>query len=208
MTSRKSHATAAIPLLALLVAILFIALTASSMITTETIDSEEEFEQYLNDTLDEITTYLKIQDAYGKYTTTSPPKLTQIAILLSPLFHNTINISQWIVQIQSTNTLLIQTYNFSSAALGSNTVFDHPIWNDLQINTFGIISIFDHDASLDKYHSFSDTTDQAFLIIKLDENQALSKGEHVIISLTPGTGVKKTIEFKAPLPTKSIVTLI
>lgn len=207
MASRKSHGTTAIPLIAILVAILLIALTASSMITTETVDSEEEFEQYLNDTLQEITSYLKIQDVYGKYTSNSPPKLTQIVILLTPIFHNTINISEWIIQIQTTNSLLIQTYN-SSAALDSNSVFDHPLWDQLQPNAFGLISIHDSDGSLKNYNSFSDISDQAFLIIKLPEDQGILKGEHVIVSLTPGTGVKKTFEFKAPLPINQIVSLL
>lgn len=178
------------------------------MITTETKDSQEQFQQYLKDALDEISTYLQIENAYGEYSSSSPPKLTKIAILVSPFFHGTLDISQWVLQIHTPYALHIQTYNRSIANLDSYTVFTHPLWDNLQTNTFGVISIQDLDNSLTKHHVFTDTTDQAFIIILLEESNGILKGEHVTIALTPGSGIKKTIEFTAPLPIRSIVSLL
>jgi len=157
------HASAALPLVLLLIAIIFIALTATSMITTETTSSEEDLEQYVDDAINEITSYLKIQEVYATYSEQSPYHLTKLAILATPLFHQEINLSTWIIQVQTNNALTIYTYNQTSSPLEEASVFTHDQWNTLGPHHFGILSIQDKDNSLLMYHSFSEPNDLAFL---------------------------------------------
>lgn len=200
------HASAALPLVLLLIAIIFIALTATSMITTETTSSEEDLEQYVDDVINEITSYLKIQEVYATYSEQSPYHLTKLAILATPLFHQEINLSTWIIQVQTNNALTIYTYNQTSSSLEEASVFTHDQWNILGLHHFGILSIQDKDNSLTRSHSFSEPNDLAFFTLSLDD-LFIIKGDIVTVYLSPGTGVEKTIQFQAPLPTKHIVNL-
>ena len=206
MGFRIHHASAALPLVLLLIAIMFIALTATSMITTETTSSQEDLEQYVDDAINELTSYLKIQQVYGTYTQNPPYHLTKIAILATPLFHQEINLSTWIIQLQTKTNLQLYTYNHTVSPLDSSSVFSHSQWNQLTKPYFGIISIQDSDQSLSKFHCFNEPNDMAFFTLSV-EDLSITKGQQITLFLSPGTGIEKTITFQAPLPTKTVVNL-
>jgi archaellin len=200
------HASVALPLVLILITLIFIALTATSTFTNETTLTQEDLEQYVDDAIDEITSYLKIQEVYATYSEQSPYHLTKIAILATPLFHQEINISTWIIQIKTSDALIIYTYNYTSSSLDSASVFSDNQWNSLGLHHFGILSIQDKDNSLTKHHSFSEPHDMAFFTLSI-KDLFITKGDIVTLYLSPGTGVEKTIQFKAPLPTNHIVNL-
>lgn len=206
MGFRIHHASAALPLILLLIAILFIALTATSMITTETATSQEDLEQYVDDAINELTSYLKIQHVYGMYSQEKPYHLTKIAILATPLFHQEINLSTWLIQLQTKTDLQLYTYNYTVSTLESSSVFTDTFWDQLDTTHFGILSIQDKDESLTTYHSFTEPNDIAFFTLSI-EDLKISKGEKVTLFLSPGTGIEKTITFQTPLPTKTVVNL-
>lgn len=206
MGFRIFRASTALPLVLLLLALLFIALTATSMITTETSTTQEDLQQYVDDAVNELTSYLKVQQVYGLYSQQAPYHLTKIVIQVTPLFHQEIDISTWIVQMKTDANLLPYTFDNTVSSLNSTGVFSHIQWNNLSLNKFGVLVVQDKDHSLLEYHSFSEPNDLAFLTLNI-ENLSISKGDYVTISLSPGTGIVKTISFNAPLPTQQVVTL-
>jgi archaellin len=206
MGFRIHHASAALPLVLLLLAILFVALTATSMISTETSTSQEDLQQYVDDAVNELTSYIKIQNVYGVYSQDKPYHLTKIAIQATPLFHQEINLSTWLIQLQTKTKLQLYNYNNTASLLQSNGVFSDSHWNQLLSTHFGILSIQDKDNSLVNHHSFSEPNDIAFFTLSVQE-LSITKGDYVTLLLSPGTGVEKTITFNAPLPTRKIVNL-
>jgi archaellin len=206
MGFRIHHASAALPLILILIAIIFIALTATSMISSETTSSQEDLDQYVDDAINELTSYIKIQHVYGVYSQEKPYRLTKIAIQATPLFHQEINLSTWILQLQTKTNLQLYTYNHTVSSLESSSVFSHSQWDQLKNTHFGIISIQDQDQSLTTFHSFNEPNDMAFFTLSIDD-LSITKGQQVTLLLSPGTGIEKTITFQAPLPTKTVVNL-
>lgn len=72
---------------------------------------------------------------------------------------------------------------------------------------FGFIVILDKDQSIIDYGTINDNTDMTYIIIKLPNDFTMKKGDTLELTLSPSTGVTKTINLKAPLPIKQIVAL-
>ncbi len=178
----------------------------TSIMTADTTMTQHELQQYVDDSLNDITRYLKIQDIYGLYGKQTPYHLTKIAILATPLFHQEINLSTWIIQVQLANNLKIFSYNYTISALNSSDLFSHQLWSQLSSHHFGIISIQDNDDSLIKYHSLSDPSDMIFFTINVSD-LLIHNGEEIQLFLTPEIGVKRSFTFKVPMSTKQLVKL-
>lgn len=206
MGFRIQHASAALPLILLILAITFIALTATSLIASETTSTEEDLQKYVDDAINELTSYIKIQQVYGSFTPKAPYHLSKIVLQATPLFEKDINLSTWIIEIQTKSDLRLYTISRNISSIGYSSVFRHDQWNNLSSNNFGVISILDTDESLEKYHSFSEPSDIAFFTLSV-EDLSIEKGDEVTIVLSPGVGIEKTITFKSPLPIKKVVKL-
>ena len=206
MKNKKHNTGSAIPLLILIIAILLISLTATSMVTSNISTTKGDVDEYLDDVLNEITSYVKIKNVYGQYTQQKPYYITKIGILLSPRFHDPINLSEWIIQLQTKETLTIYTFNNAAMKQEDHTIFTHPLWENISFNSFGIMSIIDKDDSLIQHYSLSDPSDLIFIVFNIPEN-SITKGDYTSIILTSGTSMKKTITFSAPIPTQQIVSL-
>ena len=98
-------------------------------------------------------------------------------------------------------------YSGQADFIHSNSLFEHPIWNDLSENNFSFVVALDKDRSLVDYDTINDNTDMAYIAIKLSENFTMKKGDSIEITLFPSTGITRTIIVKAPLPIKQIVSL-
>lgn len=206
MGFRIHHASAALPLVLILLAVIFIALTATSMITTQTTTSQQDIQQYVDDALYEITSYIQVSNVYATYSKQAPYQLNKIAILVSPLFHQDIDLSTYIIQIQTESNIHLYTHNKTVSSLESTGIFSHSQWDLLTNQHFGIISIQDTDQSVLTHHSFSEPSDMAAFTIII-EDLSIMKGDDVTILISPGAGLEKTISFKAPLPTRTVVKL-
>ena len=206
MGFRLNHGSAAIPLLIFLIAIMFIALTATSLIANDTISTEEDLQKYVDDAVNDISSYLKIQHVFGSFSENSPYAISKIAIQSTPLFHQDINISNLIIQVQTATDLRLFTFSSNITSLTSGGVFSHQHWNNLSTNQFGILSIKDIDNSLLDHQSFSEPSDIAFFTLSVEE-LSIKKGDDVTIVLSPGVGIEKSIFFKTPLPIDKIVNL-
>jgi len=191
----------------LLISLILITATAASVINNQTSGiSEENIEQMLDDVLNEITTYIQIKDKIGKYyTTNGETQIEKIAILIKPLISENIDISDLTIKLCNGEDIKILSYSGNSEFIGSQKLFNHQIWDKITYDTFGFIVLSDRDDSLDSYSVLN--KDMAYMIIKLSEDFAISKGESIIVTFLPLSGTTITLELKAPLPMSKIVTL-
>jgi len=202
----KKHGLTFIVVILFIVSLFLITVTASTIINTNTSVSSEDINQYVEDTINEITRYIQIKQIYGAFTTHKPYSLSKIAIMISPLYSNDIDISNLMIQIQTHDSLSIYTYSDQVIALENNDVFTHPIWNQLTNRSFGIISMIDKDKSLIHHHVLSDASDLGVLTIPIEDG-IIQKGDDVTICILSGDSIQKTISFKTPLPINKIVDL-
>jgi len=192
----------------LLTSVILIGVVATSVLSSETEEiSEKDVEEILDDTLNEITTYLKITDKLGKYYGVHhQQKIEKIAIMVKPLISTDIDISELTVKLCDGNTVKILSFNGNADFIGSQSLFEHSLWDDLPEGTFGFIVTHDKDNSLVDYNIINKNTDMAYIVIKLSEELSLEKGETLIVTLFPESGIQRTIKVEAPMPMKSIIS--
>jgi len=193
----------------LLISFILISITIASIITGGTTEtSEENMEEILDDVLDEISTYLQIKDVMGKYYSKSgEQKIEKVAILIKPLISQEIKISELTIKLCDGNIVKMLDYSGNAVFIDSNSLFEHPTWNDISDSNFGFVVIHDKDRSLVDYDAINDNTDMAYIIINLSEEFSMTKGETMNVTLFPSSGIKRTISLDAPLPMKQLVNL-
>ncbi len=193
----------------LLLSFILIGATAASVIMGDNgEDPEENYEEILNEALDEISTYIQIKDVLGKYYTVEEDQhIQKIAILIKPLFSTDIDATTLMIKLNNGKQIKILYYNSQAEFISSNSLFEHPIWDTLIDTDFGFIVVLDSDQSIIDYETINDNTDMTYLILKLPTEFTLKKGDSLEITLFPSTGITKTIHLKAPLPIKQIVSL-
>ena len=195
--------------LILLISLILIGITVASVILGDAVGTttEEDYDQLLEETIDEISTYLLIKDQKGKYYDISgEQRIEKIALWITPLVSQEIDISQLTIQLYNGETVRILTYNGNAEYLESNLLFEHSIWSNITGDNFGFISIIDLDGSLVGYNAINEDSDNAYVLIRLPEDMTLAKRESIIVTLFPSTGITRTTVLKAPLPIKSVVT--
>lgn len=193
----------------LLISFILIGATAASVIMGDSGNNpEENYEEILEEALDEISTYIQIKDALGKYnSTTEEQHIQKIAILIKPLFSIDIDASKLVIKLNNGKQIKMLYYNRQAEFISSNSLFEHPIWTTMTDTDFGFIVILDKDQSIIDYGTINDNTDITYIIIKLPNDFTMKKGDTLELTLFPSTGVTKTINLKAPLPIKQIVAL-
>jgi len=194
----------------LLISFLLIGATAASVILGDPGETtyEENYEEMLEEVLDEISTYIQIKDVLGKYTSAPGEKhIQKIAILIKPLFSIDIDASGLMIKINNGQQVKMLYYNRQAEFIESNSLFDHPIWDNMTDTNFSFIGILDKDRSIIDYDTINDNTDMAYVILKIPEDFTIKKGDTLEITLFPSTGITKNINIEAPLPIKQIVSL-
>jgi len=194
--------------LVLLTTLMLIGITVASVLTGETTGAttEEDYDQLVDETMDEISTYIMIKDQKGKFSgPIGQKKIDKIALWITPLFTQVIDTSQLTIQIDNGKTVRFLSYG-QSEDLASSSLFDHPIWNQMNISNFSFISIVDLDNSLVEFDTLNDCSDNAYLVFQLPEDMALAKYDKIKVTLFPSTGITRIIELKAPMPMKSVIT--
>jgi archaellin len=197
----------------ILLAIMLIGVTAMSVISGDTTDRETltgvDLEETVEDVLNEITTYLSIKDKIGKYYGTPHNyKVEKIAIMISPLVSQQINVSGLTIKINDGENVRILIYNGSVEPIGANTLFEHPIWDELTDGTYGYITTHDKDDSITDFDTINSNTDMAYIIIELHGSFKMSKGETMAVTLFPEIGIQKTVFLEVlDLPIKKVISL-
>lgn len=196
----------------LITSIILIGATAASLLGTQSEDTSEEdlidlYNQVVDETIDEITTYLQITDKLGKYYGDPHQQIIEkIAIMVKPLISTDIDISGLTIKLCDGNTVKILNFGENAEFIGSQSLFGHSLWDTLPEGTFGVIVTHDEDKSLVNYNAINKNTDMAYIVIKLSEEFALKKGDVLVVTLFPESGIQKTIKLEAPLPMRSIIS--
>lgn len=192
----------------LLISFLLIGVTVASVITGETgvdVTTEEDLEQMLDDVLEEITTYLQIKDKIGKYYNVDGQlRIEKIAIMIKPLIKQDIHISELTIKLCNGNNVKILGYSGNAEYVESNPLFEHPVWSNTTNNDYSFIATLDKDRSLVDYDVLNG--DMAYIIIKLSEDFTMVKGDSLIVTLFPSSGLARTTILEAPLPMNRVIS--
>lgn len=209
MDIQNKEGIAGIALAIILAGIIITAGVAASFILGESNnESETDYEQTVNEALNEFSTYIQIKDMVGKfYSIDGEKRLQKIALLIKPLFSVDIDISELTIKLNNGEQISMLYYNGNANFINANPLFEHPIWNEQNEDNFGFIVILDKDKSLVNHSIINKNTDMAYITIKLPEDFMLKKGNSMQITLFPSTGIARTIEIEAPAPITSIVNL-
>ena len=206
----NNHGATGIATAILLVSFILIGATAASVMLGDAGEntSEENYEEMLEEALDEISTYIQIKDVLGKYNSTPEEQhIQKIAILIKPLFSIDIDASELMIKLNNGQQVKMLYYNRQAEFISSNSLFEHPIWDTVTDTNFSFIAILDKDRSIVDYDTINDNTDMIYIILKLPEDFTMKKGDNLEITLFPSTGITKIINLKAPMPIKQIVSL-
>ena len=193
----------------LLTILLLVGLTVASVITGENTQytNEQNYDQMTEEVINEISTYIQIKDQKGKYyNINGTQKIEKIALLISPLVSQNIDVTQLTIQLDNGEKIKILTFDGNTSKIDSNTLFNHPIWKNLTGNNFGFISIVDLDNSLIDHNTINDYSDNIYVVFKLPNDMTLEKRDKLIVTLFPSTGITRTTLLEAPLPIHSVVT--
>jgi len=192
----------------LIVSLLLIGVTVADIISGDTTGtlSDQQLEQITEETIEELSSYILIKDQIGKYNEIDGIlKIEKIALWITPLVTQVIDVSQLTIQINDGENVLFLKYTNNSENLESFSLFENIIWNKLNGTNFGFISIIDMDDSLVNYHTLNDCSDNAYVVFRLPASVSFQKHDKIVITLFPSTGITRSIELKAPLPIKSVV---
>jgi archaellin len=165
----------------------------------------KDMEKILNDVLDDITTYIKILDKMGKfYDIDDQLKIQKIVIMIKPLIIQDIDISDLTIKINNGENVRVLDYSGNAEYIESNPLFEHLIWEKTSVNNFSLIITKDKDRSLINNNVIND--DMAYIIIKLSEDFFMVKGDSLIVTLFPSSGITRTTLLEAPLPMNRVIT--
>jgi len=192
MNNRGSIGITAIPLLT---SFLMIGAVSSVMFEGQD-DMSADANQIVNDVIDEITTYLKIEDAIGKYYTDNGVRsVEKIVILVKQFIQSTVNMSEVRIKLCNNDDVILFGYSGYAAESNSRAVFEHQIWETTN-NAFSLIVILDNDRSLLDHGVMN--KDKAFIAIRLPDNFAMEGGESMTLSIIPAKGTTSSIILETP----------
>ena len=188
---------------------MLIGITVASVMNGENTGTtlEQDYNQIVDESIDEISTYILIKDQKGKYCEINgEQRINKIALWITPLVSQEIDISQLTIQLDNGESVIMLTYEGNVENFETSSLFGHPIWNNIKENNYGFISIIDLDDSLVNYDMFNDYSDNAYVVFRLPNDMAMLKNEKIKVTLFPSTGITRAIILKAPLPINSVVT--
>jgi archaellin len=198
-----------IALAILLISFILIGSTVSSVLSDGSEDiSEEDIEDMVNTIVNEISTYLKIEDVYGEYSfVEGKHQIDKMVIMVTPLFSVDLNISDLMIKLCNGEEIKILYFGQNGEFIRDHSVFKHPLWGDTSFSNYSILILQDKDRSIIDYNVINDNTDSMYIIIKLPYGFMMKKDDIMTISFYISNGISRTINIKAPLPMKKIVTL-
>ena len=106
----------------LIVAFILAGIAVASVITGETTSAttEDNYDQIIEETIDEISTYIQIRDQRGKYyKVDGVNRIQKIALLISPLVSQNIDVTGLTVMLDNGEYVRILYYSGSSSNLES-----------------------------------------------------------------------------------------
>jgi archaellin len=195
VTNMDNFGTTGITTMALLGSIV-IAGGASSFMLQNTDTLSTNAQHMINDVIDEIVTYLKIDDVIGKYyTDNGNRRVERIVILVKQPIKNTINMSDLTIKLCNNEDVILLGYSGHAEEYNSKGVFENQVWETTN-NAFSLIVVIDTDKSLIDYNIMNG--DIAFIAIKLPDRFTIDGNEAVTVSIIPAKGIVSSVVLEAP----------
>jgi archaellin len=192
----------------LLFFILIGAVSASVIITNTEVTSDDDLDRMTSEIVDELCSYLQIKQIVGKYQMLQgEQRITKIAILIKPYVSQNIDISKMTIELCNGDQYNILFFNGSTGSIRSHSLFEHPLWNSLTNDTFGLLSTIDDDNSIINSHMINKNTDMVFIILTFSIENAMYQEDSLEVTIQPSPGIGRSVTLEAPLPIKSVVTL-
>jgi len=205
----KSWGSTGIIVLIVLIVTMLVAITAASVLSEEATSTttEEDYEQMLEDAVNEISRYLLVKEQLGKYSNFNGERqIEKIVLWITPLVEQDIDMSQLTIELNNGESLMMLTYSDSNS-MESNSIFEQSIWDSLDGTNFALIPIIDLDDSLVNSDAFNDASDNAYLVFELPTGMTMSKYDEMVVKLVPSLGIARTLYLKVPFSTKNVVPL-
>lgn len=160
----------------------------------------------VNETINDLIINFKTPSILGKYYDQGDgQQIEKIAILIKPMMVKSIDLNDLIIELSNNNDVRFLHFSGDSAYLDIYDLFDHPLWDRIQEDTYGIIVIYDKDNSLVNTGILTEENDIVYLGIKLHDGFKLSKGDKISLTFIHPIGNIKIIDLVAPMPIKSVV---
>jgi len=194
----------------ILIAIMLITVTVAGVVTDETTSTttEEDYEQMLEDAVNEISRYILVKEILGKFSNINGERqIEKIFLWITPLFEQYIDLSQLTIELNNRESVMMLTYSGISNPMESGDVFEQSIWDSLNGTNFGLISIIDLDDSIVNNAALDKAGDHVGVVLKLPNGMTMSKYDEMVLKLVLPVGVVRTLYLKVPFSTKSIVPL-
>jgi archaellin len=180
----------------LLTSFLLVGATASSVLFEGSDNIAMDAEQTLNDVLNEITTYLKIDSILGKYYTTEGIRsVERIVVFVKQFIQNSIDISELTIQLINNNDVVLLGYSGHTVESNSKSVFEHLVWEKTN-NAFSVMVLLDKDRSLLDYNIMNEDT--AVIVIQLPDQFMMANGEALTVSIIPAEGIVCSLHIETP----------
>ena len=171
--------------------------SASTIMMDDTDNISRDAEKMLNDVLQEITTYIKIEDVIGKYYDPGGDRRIERIVIFAKQYINVpINMSEITIEICNKDDIVLLKYSGQAFEIGSKTVFQHHAWEALENNTFSVLVTNDEDKSLLDHDTMNG--DLIIIMIPLPEQFKMKNRESMTISIIPDKGIITSVYLETP----------
>jgi archaellin len=168
----------------------------------------DNYEEIINDSLDEVSTYFNIKHILGKYNNDeNKHHIGKAVILLKPYFDINFDMSGLHILLSNGEKTLMLQKNDKTELVGSYDVFEHPSWDYISYGFYSVLVVSDQDNSIKEFNVVNENTDMVYVTLTFSDYFNVEKGDEIKVSLIPSCGNSQTFMLKAPLPTSTIVDL-
>ena len=203
----NAHGSIGITAAVIILTSLLVGATAGSLLMQSSDSFDIDLEQFADDAVNEVSTYLVVKDIIGKYSSQDQGRsITQIVMLVTPMFHGNVDISGLSLQLNNGEDICVLTYGDSIGTLSENRIFSHSLWQNLPSDSFGLIVLNDDDDSVETLHCLNDPSDTVYVIIQLPSQYQLTKDDTMILTILPKVGVQRSFFLEAPLSMSAVVS--
>jgi len=182
--------------IALISSFLIVGGATSAVVFQDTEDLESYANNVINDALDEISTYLKIEEVIGKYYTTNGERTVEkIVIFVKQYIPNAVNVSDLTIKLQNKNDVMILGHSGFTSKIDSGPLFEQEIWENTK-NSFSVIVNIDNDRSLLDNNIMN--KDTCYIAIRLPEQFYMGKNDEIKVSIIPYKGIISSAIIQTP----------
>lgn len=176
----------------LLIAILLMGSSAIYTAISQDSISSGDFENRVNEILDDMTSYFLVKEGYAKIEGNE----IKILLLVKPIFNDPISISNLTLQVIDDDS--IHVMKLQGIYEAGKDLFDSDLWNEIN-QSFGIIPVIDRDRSVSEEKTVNGDLFYVALCLR-----GIEIGENIEISILSETGSISVLTIDIPFSTSDV----